>query len=600
MKIIKKLTLLTLVLGLLAAPAGVKAMTTQKSLSLVFTEHLYKSMAELYKQFDSMHINMVKVLESATSYGMKESFKNMAIKRLSELAEQFKDLDFPSLIISNGIVPKTILRDYYETVEYCYRAMYKEYSNFYHNNYIPNHNTTTQLALDNLSHLHRKLGDCSSYVYYACNTITSTPPMIAILDNLKLIRDNIKLFNGSDQATIIANRIFYCLMGTFVGIKLAYSGHEYYLKTRILRLCRNNDTTGLTNFIISNPNDIHYNNNQPLRESAGSNYHEIVQILLNNGADVSVNNYEPLTNALENNCTQTVVLLLNYLKNNNLLEQAYKTIIGEDMWSYLCDDTDMQKSFKLIQKRFKTYCKRLHVITPLHCDTIQDNIARLQAACMKNEVDIAQKSIVYLLYSLTRAFDINCKMFEYEGQSLLHCAAEQNNPEIIKLLFKFGHKPNPINKDGLTPLQLAQKLSNEQALDVLLTSSTINMDNNKLLQRRGATKKLLEQIPALTSPIINTDITTKKPQDKTILTRIPMPQGFTSDKIDTIKYICTLIQHKHDAQPLLKKLSALQSKKIEPKVTPQGLPVGNILSFIATKDLPRKEFIKPVFNPGPK
>jgi ankyrin repeat protein len=288
---------------------------------------------------------------------------------------------------------------------------------------------------------------------------------------------------------------------------------------------------------------IHHNNNQALRESAKSGYHEIVQRLLNGGADIRACNYEAVTNALEKNHAKAFNVIFNHLKRNDFLDEACDHILKRQ-------DTRMEQ-------RSRTYCTLFEST---------DTLDILKSVCLLNEVDLAQHVLTNLKTSITTGltFNINSEIFEFEGQSLLHCAAEQNNPEIIKLLFKFGHTANPKNSDGLTPLQVAQKLGNQEAIDALLTSSTLNIDNNPELQDRCATKKLLEKIPAKTGALT------------------------LNKKIDTIKYLCTLVQHKHDVQPLLDKLATIKPENIKNKQSLKGLPVGNIVSFIATNDMPTK------------
>jgi hypothetical protein len=63
--------------------------------------------------------------------------------------------------------------------------------------------------------------------------------------------------------------------------------------------------------------------------------------------------------------------------------------------------------------------------------------------------------------------DADPNVQDENGTTLLHQAVEARNLEIVKLLLVFKANPNLINKDGLTPLDLAEKIGDMRIIDVL-------------------------------------------------------------------------------------------------------------------------------------
>lgn len=539
--LIKKLTLLTLTLGLLAAPAATLPMnfmgapvTPSNMKPLIkFSPYLlmvHEAMNKFHINLDSTRHLCAQILESATQQGFKESWKNLAINRITEIMTQIKNIS-----------PNALATDHISALDPFWRSF-------------------------------RELAEYSELVFPPMKKIKESyeqyVQLLSSIEKKSLEKIEIGHYNINNPPMSLgaflrfgAEKLGYAT--AVYGILVVIAGRiRHYNDSKIIRLCNNNDIQGLTEFVNKNAawplfiqEYIRYNNDQALHDSAKLGYHEIVGILLANGANIQANNYQSVTNALEKNCAKTINIIFNHLKQNNLLVDAYGNIKSEDMWAYLSSDAKMQERYTCIQSRFMLY---------LYLFGSTDTLDILKSFCLLNEVALARQVMSDLKTSPKNVFNINEKQFEFEGQSLLHCAAEQNNPEVIKLLFEFGHNANPKNSDGLTPLELAQKCGNQEAIDALLTCPTLNFDNNPELQDRCEVKKLLTKIPVKTGALT------------------------IAKKIDTIKYLCTLVQHKHAVQPLMNKLATIKPETIKSKHTLTTLPVNTILSFIDTKDVPKK------------
>ena len=49
----------------------------------------------------------------------------------------------------------------------------------------------------------------------------------------------------------------------------------------------------------------------------------------------------------------------------------------------------------------------------------------------------------------------------------LHCAANYNLTDLVRLLLEKGADVNAVNKDGKTPLDLAEENGNKEVVDIL-------------------------------------------------------------------------------------------------------------------------------------
>lgn len=266
---------------------------------------------------------------------------------------------------------------------------------------------------------------------------------------------------------------------------------------------------------------------------------EVIQVLLENGAC----NLTCLKIALTMNHAKTIRTFLLHLHNRNLLD---------DMEKGLMENASLHRLFKM----YRTLCIE-PTINPVH---------DLQYGCLFNDINMVNEAISILKEKLSSSFNIN--VFGLEKTSLLHLAASQNNVYIIKLLLKIGHNPNTKNSRGFTALDSAQQHGHKKSVDVLLTNEAINFDNNPAFRNRSRTKTLLTKIPVPISTSTQADLT---------------------KKIDTITYLCTLLQHKHDTQPLVEKLASIKPQKIKSAQTLEGLPVNTIMSFLDNNDVPRNK-----------
>lgn len=104
-------------------------------------------------------------------------------------------------------------------------------------------------------------------------------------------------------------------------------------------------------------------------------------------------------------------------------------------------------------------------------------------ACLA-EHDAIARHIACVLKNDNKTWNVND--VTYEGESLLHHAARQNNPTIIKLLFELNHAYAIKNNLGQKPLEIAQQKNNLQAIDELLTQQSY-------LQSRVALRKSFKQ-----------------------------------------------------------------------------------------------------------
>lgn len=96
------------------------------------------------------------------------------------------------------------------------------------------------------------------------------------------------------------------------------------------------------------------------------------------------------------------------------------------------------------------------------------------------EDDAIARHVACLLKKGNKKWNVNDVV--YEGESLLHHAARQNNPKIIKLLFELNHAYAIKNNNGPTPLEIAQKKNNSAAIEALRTQQSY-------LQARVALRK---------------------------------------------------------------------------------------------------------------
>lgn len=266
---------------------------------------------------------------------------------------------------------------------------------------------------------------------------------------------------------------------------------------------------------------------------------QIIQLLLENGAC----NLACLKIALTMNHAKTIRTFLLHLHNRNLLD---------DMEKGLMENASLHRLFKM----YRTLCIE-PTINPVH---------NLQYGCLFNDANMVNEAINILKEKLSSSFNIN--VFGLEKRSLLHLAASQNNDYIVKLLLKIGHNPNAKNSSGFTALDVAQQHGHKESVDVLLTNEAINFDNNPAFRNRSRTKTLLTKIPVPISKSTQADLT---------------------KKIDTITYLCTLLQHKHDTQPLVEKLASIKPQKIKSIQSLEGLPVNTIMSFLDNNDVPRNK-----------
>jgi len=76
-----------------------------------------------------------------------------------------------------------------------------------------------------------------------------------------------------------------------------------------------------------------------------------------------------------------------------------------------------------------------------------------------------------LKHLLTLHVDVN---FLQDGTSPAHIVAEQGNNELMKALLDYGVNLNVINKDGLTPMEVAQAFGFAHTVEMLSSSTGTN------------------------------------------------------------------------------------------------------------------------------
>jgi hypothetical protein len=113
-----------------------------------------------------------------------------------------------------------------------------------------------------------------------------------------------------------------------------------------------------------------------------------------------------------------------------------------------------------IEARSLRICRRL-VGAGANVNLSGKSVTPLMLACESGEVEIAR----YLLKKGARADAVAHRMHPH--QSVLHCAAEANNPDLIMLLVENGADPCVRNAHGKIPLEWAKFLHKHSSAAVL-------------------------------------------------------------------------------------------------------------------------------------
>jgi ankyrin repeat protein len=210
---------------------------------------------------------------------------------------------------------------------------------------------------------------------------------------------------------------------------------------------------------------------------------------------IAYDNYHVIFNSCANNHIKTTLFLLLTLHATQE-EDLHEKVDDVLHWAALKNDitsyTSSQKLLNLYHlcSQYKTFYNKLrsdtddmwHAAYPtsfryiFNNEVLPDNMLWMPndkntlcdyfiVACLAGHTGSAEY-LSYVLKGRNKTFNVND--VTYEGESLLHHAARQNNPTIIRLLFQLNHAYQCKNKDGLTPLQVAKTENNTESIEALL------------------------------------------------------------------------------------------------------------------------------------
>lgn len=104
------------------------------------------------------------------------------------------------------------------------------------------------------------------------------------------------------------------------------------------------------------------------------------------------------------------------------------------------------------------------------------------AAIKRNDSGLSRKAVLEAvktgnLNKLKRLLKMNVEVnFLQDGTSPAHIVAEQGNNEIMQALLDYGVNLNVLNKDGLTPMELALAFGFKHTVDMLKLSSEVDFN----------------------------------------------------------------------------------------------------------------------------
>ncbi|XP_055853420.1 ankyrin-1-like [Episyrphus balteatus] len=196
-----------------------------------------------------------------------------------------------------------------------------------------------------------------------------------------------------------------------------------------------------------------------LRESIKRQRKEITKFLLNSGSKVNskrsqtIPSNTPLHLAIQNRDLEITEMLLDHdadinARNESGLSPLLKAI--QDRQENIVD---------ILLKRGAILNSCNKGISPLHY------------AVERHFCNTTEKLLQYGAYVDSKA-NFYCRKEEYTP---LHCATENEDFEIVKILLKKGANVNSTTADGHTPLHLACKTGNVETIDLLLSN---NVDIN--------------------------------------------------------------------------------------------------------------------------